>query len=196
MTTFLLSNNRSNDLLRHKRETHCTEKKFVCQHDDCDSRFFRKDDLRHHIKRKHETPQDTLIQTIIDTPIQTTNATPVQTTNKRRRRDHVASSGGTRSGSANSRNNRRKPVAKPRKPAGRPRKTLIVKNDIQDKDENEVNPHENAEDDVEDQVDNDVDDDQLNQELDEELHEQENENETEIRTEESVATNLRSKRNR
>ena len=45
---------RSNDLLRHKRETHCTEKKYVCENENCGARFFRRDDLRHHVKRKHE----------------------------------------------------------------------------------------------------------------------------------------------
>ncbi|CAG2116390.1 unnamed protein product, partial [Medioppia subpectinata] len=44
-------------LARHKRETHCTERQYVCEHESCDSRFYRKDDLRHHVRRKHDCPQ-------------------------------------------------------------------------------------------------------------------------------------------
>ena len=45
------------DLARHKRETHCSERQYVCEHENCGSKFYRKDDLRHHIRRKHDCPQ-------------------------------------------------------------------------------------------------------------------------------------------
>jgi len=44
-------------LARHKRETHCPERQYVCEHENCGSKFYRKDDLRHHIRRKHDYPQ-------------------------------------------------------------------------------------------------------------------------------------------
>ncbi|CAG2181983.1 unnamed protein product [Oppiella nova] len=48
---------RPTDLARHKRETHCTERQYLCEHENCGSKFYRKDDLRHHIRRKHDCPQ-------------------------------------------------------------------------------------------------------------------------------------------